>query len=83
LAVKDNQPQLLENIKDEFRFSKQIKIDINEDIGHERIETRICSVITDFQFIDNDNNDWKNLKSILKIESKREFKNSDKSRKIQ
>jgi len=78
LAVKGNQPQLLENIKDEFRFSKQIKIDINEDIGHGRIETRICSVITDFQFIDNDNNDWKNLKSIIKIESKREFKNSDK-----
>jgi predicted transposase YbfD/YdcC len=34
-------------------------------------------VIKDFQFIEH-NNGWKNLKSIIKIESTREFKNSDK-----
>lgn len=68
LAVKGNQPQLLEDIEDEFRFSKQIEIDKNEDLGHGRIETRICSVITDFQFIEN-KNEWINLKSIIRIES--------------
>jgi predicted transposase YbfD/YdcC len=77
LAVKGNQPQLLENIQDEFKFLKQIEIDKNEDLGHGRIETRTCSVITDFQFIKN-KNDWKNLKSIIRIESVREFKNSEK-----
>lgn len=77
LAVKENHPELLQNIKDEFRFSKQIEIDKNEDLGHGRIETRICSVIADFQFIEN-KNEWENLQSIIKIESTREFKNSDK-----
>lgn len=64
LAVKGNQPQLLEDIEDEFRFTKQIEKDKNEDLGHGRIETRICSVITDFQFIEN-RNEWGNLKSII------------------
>ena len=79
LAVKGNQPQLLEHIQDEFRFSKQIEIDKNEDLGHGRIETRICSVITDFQFIEK-KNEWENLRSILRVESIREFKNSDKEK---
>lgn len=77
LSVKANQPQLLEHIEDEFRFSKQIEVIKNEDIGHGRIETRTCSVVTDFQFIEKENG-WLNLKSIIKIESVREFKNSDK-----
>ena len=78
LAVKANQPQLLERIEDEFRFSKQTKTDTNHNLDHGRIETRTCSVITDFQFIEKDSG-WENLKSIIKIESTREFKNSDKA----
>lgn len=81
LAVKGNQPQLLEAIEDEFRFAKQLEIDKNEDIGHGRIETRNCSVITDFQFIEN-KSEWVNLKSIIRIQSTREFKNSDKKKEI-
>ena len=77
LAVKGNQAQLLEDVEDEFKFAKQLNSTTHEDIGHGRIETRTCSVITDFQFIKNQNN-WKNLNSIIKIESIREFKNSDK-----
>ena len=46
-------------------------------MDHGRIETRKCSVITNFQFI-KDNNKWENLKTIIRIESIREFKNSDK-----
>ena len=78
LAVKANQPQLLEHVVDEFRFSKQSETCTNHDLDHGRIETRTCSVINDFQFIEH-NNQWKNLKTIIKIESTREFKNSDKS----
>ena len=77
LAVKGNQPQLLENIKDEFKFSKAIQTHICEAMGHGRIETRKCSVIKDFQFLKKDNQ-WRNLHRIIKIESIREFKNSDK-----
>jgi len=78
LAVKANQAQLLEHVEDEFKFSKQLEVSINEDFGHGRIETRTCSVITDFKFIENQK-EWKNLASIIRIESIREFKNSDKA----
>lgn len=77
LAVKGNQAQLLEAVEDEFKFAKQLDSSIDQDIGHGRIETRTCSVITDFQFIENQD-DWKNLTSIIRVESTREFKNSDK-----
>ncbi len=77
LAVKGNQEQLLENIEDEFRFAKTVDTNINEDLGHGRIETRVCSVIKEFQFIE-ENTKWTGLKSIIKVESIREFKNSDK-----
>ncbi len=79
LAVKENQKQLLAEIKDEFKFSKNIKTDVNIDYGHGRIETRKCSVVSEFQFINNSNNKWNKLTQIVKIESLREFKNSDKA----
>jgi predicted transposase YbfD/YdcC len=77
LAVKANQVHLLENIEDEFKFAKELDINVDQDLGHGRIETRTCSVITDFKFIENQN-DWKNLISIIRVESVREFKNSEK-----
>jgi predicted transposase YbfD/YdcC len=78
LAVKDNQKQLLEEIKDEFKFGKEIGLVTNIDIGHGRIETRKCSVISNFLFIENKDDKWKKLNQIIRIESIREFKNSDK-----
>jgi len=77
LAVKENQKQLYQDIEDEFRFGKDVKTDWLEELDHGRIETRKCSVITDFKFIEN-MQEWAGLKSIVKIESIREFKNSDK-----
>jgi predicted transposase YbfD/YdcC len=77
LAVKENQKQLYQDIEDEFRFGKDVKTDLLEELDHGRIETRKCSVITDFKFIEN-MQEWAGLKSIVKIESIREFKNSDK-----
>ena len=82
LAVKENQEELLEEIKDEFRFSKDIEISTDIDFGHGRIETRKCSVISEFQFIENIDNKWNSLNQIIKIESIREFKNSDKEIEI-
>lgn len=59
-------------------LDKAIEIDTNIDIGHGRIETRKCSVISNFLFVENKNQKWKNLNQVIKIESIREFKNSDK-----
>jgi len=73
LAVKGNQEELLEQIQDEFKFAKTIAINTNQGLDHGRIETRICSCITDFDFIPKKNS-WINLKTIIRIESTREFK---------
>jgi len=81
LAVKLNQKQLYEDIEDEFRFSDTIKSDTHVDIGHGRIETRACHMITELNHIQNKQK-WKKLKTIVKIESTREFKNSDKPTEI-
>lgn len=77
LAVKGNQEQLYLDIQDEFRFGKQIQSHLSQELDHGRIETRTCSIITDFKFIESSCR-WKNLTTIIKIESIREFKNSDK-----
>ena len=77
MSLKENQSSLLEQIKDEFLFSKdEFKIE-DTDYGHGRIETRTCSVISDFKHLTNYEK-WKNLASIIKIESVREFKNKEK-----
>jgi len=47
------------------------------DLDHGRIETRTCSIINQFQHLQNTER-WENLKTIIRIESKREFKNSTK-----
>ena len=78
LAVKNNQEQLFENIGDEFRFCKEIQIDEDTDIGHGRIETRKCSIVNNLQHIENKDK-WVDLNTVIKIESTREFKNSDKA----
>jgi predicted transposase YbfD/YdcC len=77
LAVKENQASLLEKVKDEFLFSKNITTHTAVEGGHRIIETRIYSVITDLQHLGICDN-RKNLKSVIRIESQREFKNSDK-----
>jgi hypothetical protein len=79
LAVKANQEALLEEVIDEFKFAKIIETDTDFDLGHGRIETRKCSVISNFQFINNTDNKWNKLNQIIKIESIREFKNSNKA----
>ena len=46
LAVKENQKQLLEEVVDEFRFSKHLEVHTDIDMGHGRIKTRKYSVIS-------------------------------------
>lgn len=70
LAVKDNQHDLLEQINKLFAMQKVENMNKQIDCGHGRIETRICSVIDDLKFLD-DQQDWQGLKSIVKIETER------------
>lgn len=78
MALKGNQGNIYEQVKD--RFSKQDidNKDIKKDLGHGRVEIRTCSVIKDLTFIDKAK-DWMNIKSIIKIESSRYMKATGKT----
>jgi predicted transposase YbfD/YdcC len=77
LAVKENQKFLHQDILDEFRFAKDVETVTSIDAGHGRIETRICTIISTFSHLQNLEK-WRGLQSIVKVESIREFKNSDR-----
>lgn len=79
LAVKENQKGLYEDIKDQFRFANSEQIDVDLHADHGRIESRTCTIITDLSNIRKVEN-WENLKTIIKIDSIREFKNSNKAK---
>jgi len=80
LAVKKNQKSLYQDVEFSFNKLNVKKIDVSKtlDGDHGRIETRTCSVITELANIENKSK-WKNLTAIIKVESIREFKNSDKA----
>jgi predicted transposase YbfD/YdcC len=68
LAVKGNQGNLEENVKSTICFTKAAEEWLEEDFGHERIESRKCSVYRDLSFIENTSM-WKGLQAVVKIES--------------
>ena len=77
LAVKGNQGTLEDNIKDTIRFIKPIDVNEDMDFGHGRIETRKCYVYNDFSHLENPEK-WKDIKSIIKIDSTRHIKSTGK-----
>lgn len=79
LALKGNQAELFEQVKDDFLFSKSKVSHEDLDFGHGRIETRKCSVISikDFDHV-TVHHEWKGMKSIIMVESTRDFKNKEK-----
>ena len=77
LQVKGNQKTLLEEVHNVFDITKIGSIDQHQDFGHGRIESRTCSVITDLAFLDEKVN-WKDLKSIARLERKTFYKKSNK-----
>lgn len=81
LAVKGNQTRLYEDLIDEFQAQNKVMTHQSIDIGHGRIETRVCSGITNLEYIEDASN-WKDLTTIIKIDSTREFKNSDKPKQL-
>lgn len=70
LAVKENQPHLLDDIKEAFEQTTDAQSYSSLEKSHGRIEKRTCKVITDMDWICKQAN-WKNLQSIISIESGR------------
>ena len=70
LAVKENQAHLLDDIKDAFAQTPHSPSDTTMEIAHGRIEKRECRVIADMDWISKVES-WKNVQSIIRIETKR------------
>jgi len=70
LMVKDNQKELKQQV--EKMFIRGAIKDTNKqiDAGHGRVENRVCDVIDELCFMD-EKEQWKNLKSIVMIQSER------------
>lgn len=75
LAVKGNQGSLEVGILDTIKLEKPVDSWEDTDFGHGRIETRNCSVYTDFSHIENSKR-WKELNCIVKVDAKRYIKSS-------
>lgn len=78
LMVKDNQKNLLRQIKATFDSIPSEKKDEKLDMDHGRIENRTCEMIDDLSLLTN-SKDWKSLKSVVKVTSERTDKHSGKS----
>jgi predicted transposase YbfD/YdcC len=76
LMVKDNQPELKEQVEKVFNIQKTEMVDVQEDCDHGRIEKRTCEVITKLDFLDTKEN-WEELHSIIKITSERTIKKTN------
>lgn len=75
LMVKENQSELLDDIKDSFKMLEHDDYNESLDFGHGRIETRKCAVITDLSLIEKPTL-WKSLTSIVRVESERYIKST-------
>jgi predicted transposase YbfD/YdcC len=77
LMVKDNQEELKSQIEKVFMLNTAKETAITLDVGHGRIEKRTCEVKDNLTFLD-DAEDWKGLKTIVKVLSERTDKKSGK-----
>lgn len=77
LGLKGNQGTLHKDVQLLFeRKPKSIEfLSVTEiEKGHGRIETRTCTVTENIDWLKKEHPDWKNLKSVVEIESTREIK---------
>ena len=77
LAVKENQPTLLADVKDSFQMLAADSLDEQIDCGHGRVEQRRCSVLADLSLIDNTQN-WASLRAVVRIQATRFHKATGK-----
>lgn len=77
LIVKDNQKELKEQVEHLFTITAGTR-ETQWDIGHGRVENRVCEVIDDLWFLDG-TSEWCGLKSIVKIQAERYNKKTGKN----
>ncbi|GAB3025548.1 hypothetical protein GCM10027051_32870 [Niabella terrae] len=70
LAVKENQPHLLDDIKEGFEQTPGAESRTSLEKSNGRIEKRTCKVITNMDWVCKQSS-WKNLQSIISVESER------------
>ncbi len=80
LAVKGNQPFLLDDIKEAFTENPSTSEDVQVGVGHGRIERRTCRVLHDTDWICKAK-EWKELKSLIEITAERTHKTSGEQQK--
>jgi predicted transposase YbfD/YdcC len=78
LAVKENQGNLLAEIKDSFQMLAADGVKEEIDCGHGRVERRRCSVIADLSLLENASA-WASLQGLVRIESERYHKATGKT----
>lgn len=78
LAVKENQPSLLDDIQDSFKMLAADAIAEEIDCGHGRVERRRCAVVSDLTLLDRPG-DWKGLRALVRIEAERFHKATGKT----
>ena len=75
IAAKNNQKSLYEQIEKLFSITTPADEHTSHHNDHGRVETRKCTVIDDFTFMD-DCEDWVGLRSIVKVEAERYIKSN-------
>jgi predicted transposase YbfD/YdcC len=70
LAVKENQAHLLDDIQEAFEQTAKPQSFSTIEKSHGRIEKRTCKLITDMDWISNQEK-WRHTQSIISIESQR------------
>jgi predicted transposase YbfD/YdcC len=78
LAVKENQPNLLADIKDSFQMLAADSIDEEIDCGHGRVERRRCAVVADLSLLEKPV-EWASLQGLVRIQSERYHKATGKT----
>jgi predicted transposase YbfD/YdcC len=78
LAVKQNQGNLLDGIKDSFRRLAADAVAEEIDCGHGRVERRTCSVIADLSLVEKAS-EWASLQGLVRIEAERHHKTTGKT----
>lgn len=88
VAVKNNQPTLAQAVESQFsdvaagKQEGRLQQDITIDKDHGRLETRCCVVATDLQAIAPQLKLWSGVRSVVMVESRREFINGRDKGKV-
>ena len=70
LAVKENQPSLLADVKDSFQMLEADSVAEEIDCGHGRVERRVCAVVSDLTLVEQAA-EWPGLRSLVRVEAER------------